>query len=218
MHYTDRPYFLAGTAAPDWLSVAARGVRLRPRLVEPHCDDSASPTAEFAAGVMQHFTDDDRFHRLPAFLEVSGQLTVLFRELFQADDGFRPGFLGHIVTELLLDAALIAQDHGRLSAYYAAIDSLDPAFVQQCVNLMAKKSTQRLVAVLPMFTREAFLWDYLQDERLLFRLNQVMRRVKLQPLPPKTVAVLKTARSIVEARCHDLLISPAPPHPKDHPP
>ncbi len=217
MHSTDRPYFLAGTAAPDWLSVADRGVRLRPRLVQPYCHGDQTPLAEFAAGAMQHMEDDDRFHRLPAFIEVSGQLMVLFRELLHPHDGFRPGFLGHIVTELLLDSVLIERDPGLLRSYYAALESLDPDFVQHCVNKMVKKPTQRLAALLPMFIREQFLWDYLDDERLLYRLNQVMRRVKLQPLPPETVAVLKKSRSIVQERLEDLIITPALPPVKDAP-
>jgi len=211
----DRPYFLAGTAAPDWLSIADRGVRLRPRLVEPFADQSNTAVAEFAAGVLQHIDDDERFHRLPAFLEISGELMVMFRRLLHPHDGFRPGFLGHIVTELLLDAVLIEHRPDLLEGYYRAIENLDAAFIQQCVNRMAKKSTTRLAAVVPMFCREAFLWDYVDDSRLLFRLNQVMRRVKLQPLPPETVDVLNDARSIVRARIDDLMISPALPRTKD---
>ena len=79
--YLERPYFIAGTAAPDWLSVADRRVRLRGKLAKPFADGSESPQAEFAAGVLQHLADDDRFHRLPAFIEVSGLLMVLFRTL-----------------------------------------------------------------------------------------------------------------------------------------
>ena len=39
-----------------------------------------------------------------------------------------------------------------------------------------------------MFSRERFLSDYADDGKLLFRLNQVMRRVGLPLLPPSTGA------------------------------
>ncbi len=215
--HLDRPYFLAGTAAPDWLSVADRSVRLRPRYVRPFADGAGDPRAEFAAGVLQHMEDDDRFHRLPAFYDVSGELLLLFRRLLHPHDGFRPGFLAHIVTELLMDAVLIDRRPELLRAYYTALDSVDPHLVQQCVNEMAKNQTQRLAGLLPLFTREAFLWDYLESERLLYRLNQVMRRVKLQPLPPETAAVLDEARIIVRDRIDDLILTPIPPRTKDAP-
>ncbi|TWU14945.1 hypothetical protein CA54_38150 [Symmachiella macrocystis] len=218
IRYTDRPYFLAGTATPDWLSMADRRVRLRPQHVQPFADGSGQPQAEFAAGVLQHMEDDDRFHRSAAFFEVSGALLPLFRKLLEPHDGFRPGFLAHIVTELLMDAVLIERHPEMLRAYYAAIDAVDADSIQRCVNAMAKKPTERLAAVLPLFTREGFLWDYLDSERLLYRLNQVMRRVKLQPLPPETTTVLDESRLLVRARIDDLILIPVKPPTKDAPP
>lgn len=215
--FTDRPYFLAGTAAPDWLSVADRRVRLRARRAEPFADGSGSPQAEFAAGVLQHLGDDERFHRLPAFLDVSGRLMVLFRVLLHPHDGFRPGFLGHIVTELLIDAVLIERRPEGLEEYYAALEELDPLIVEQSVNKMAKNETDRLAALIPLFHREGFLWDYLESSRLLVRLNQVMRRVKLQPLPPKTVDVLEEGRAIVREQIDELLLVPPSIRTKDVP-
>ena len=109
MRFTDRPYFLAGTACPDWLSVADRRVRLRARRVQPFADDSGSIEAEVAAGVLQHLADDNWFHQTRAFVETSAILTRMIRGVLGPEDGFRPGFLGHIVTELILDGVLIQQ-------------------------------------------------------------------------------------------------------------
>src|SRR5579863_1721413 len=104
IRFLDSPYFLAGTALPDWLSIVDRRVRLRPALVTPFSDGAGTPQAELAAGVLQHFADDDWFHKTPAFAVASAKLTVLFREALPSDDGHRPAFLGHILTEILLDA------------------------------------------------------------------------------------------------------------------
>lgn len=208
MHFTDRPYFLAGTATPDWLSVADRAVRLRPRRVLPFADGSDRPQAQFAAGVLQHLRDDERFHRLPSFIEVSGELMVLFRQLLHPHDGFRPGFLGHIVTEMLIDAVLIERNPDTLRAYYAALNDIDPMLVERSVNRMSKKTTERLGALIPLFCHEGFLWDYLDSERFLHRLNQVMRRVKLEQLPSATVRTLDEAREVVRRRIDDLVLIP----------
>src|SRR6516225_980121 len=100
IHLIDRPYALAGAALPDWLSVVDRSVRLRTRHVEPFADGSRSPAAELAAGVLKHFEDDGWFHRTAAFAVTSAELTVLFRSALPADEGHRPAFLGHILTEM----------------------------------------------------------------------------------------------------------------------
>ncbi len=53
------------------------------------------------------------------------------------ETGLRPGFLGHLLVELLLDAALIAEAPERLDAYYQLLDQVDPGWVQAAVNRMA---------------------------------------------------------------------------------
>lgn len=207
--FCDRPYFLAGTAIPDWLSVADRAVRMRSRRVLPHADGSGTPHAEIAAGVLQHLHDDHWFHRSVAFLEVTEALTVEFRRVLPADENHRPSFLGHIVTELLLDAVLIER-HGldHLDRYYEALRNIDPAIIQQTVNSMARDETQRLAPLIPLFIQEDFLKDYLQSETLWKRLNQVMKRIKLNPLPTDTIDVLQTGRRIVAHRADELLREP----------
>jgi len=205
MRFVDRPYYLAGTAVPDWLSVADRNVRMRSNRVEPFADGSRTIQAELAAGVLQHLADDRWFHQTPAFYETSGELTVMFRNAVGSDDGFRPGFLGHIALELLLDSVLIEEQPGALDAYYDALASVNPADIEAGVNRMARDQTTRLSMMIPLFHREQFLRDYVDSKRLLYRLNQVMRRIKLNQLPDEVAGVLDDAREIVRHRTAQLL-------------
>ena len=204
--YTDRPYFLVGTAVPDLLSVADRRVRMRPRYVEAYRNGVAYPHADIAAGVLQHLNDDQLFHNTRAFIEVSGQLTRLFREQLQSDKAVRPSFLGHIVTEILLDGVLIASQPAKLDDYYAAFQSVDPQLVEDTVNQMAKVKTNQLAAFLQLFYQEQFLRDYLVPEQLRLRLNQVLRRVKLNQLPVGINEVIQQGWEIVSSRKEDLLV------------
>ena len=204
VRFLDQPLFLAGTAVPDWMSVADRGVRVRPKLVEALTREEG-PDSETARGILQHFHDDDWFHRTPGFARVTAALTEQFREALAGDDGMRPGFLGHIVTEMLLDAVLIEQDPRGLDEYYAVLGGVDPTAVQGVVNRSSRRSTDRLVHFIRLFLAERFLYDYLESERLLYRLNQVLRRVKLQPLPAGTAEVLDAGRELVRLNLQELL-------------
>ncbi len=203
--YLDRPHFLIGTAMPDLLSVADRKVRLRSRRVEPFADGSQTPEAEFAAGVLQHLYDDQWFHRSDAFTNVTAQLGAWFRDSLPPDEGFRPGFLGHLVMELLLDSELIRRHPEKLDEYYRVMDSHDPLWVQTRINAMTRDSTDRVAPLLPLFLRERFLWDYLDPAKLLTRLNQVMRRIKLNALPDSFVEVLERGRLLVATHADELL-------------
>jgi hypothetical protein len=207
MRFLDRPWFLAGTALPDWLSVVDRRVRLRPKGLVPLADGSSSVEADLAAGALQHFDDDHWFHKTRAFAEATGCLTRLFRDFLGPGDGFRCGFLGHIACELILDAILIERYPDRLEAYYDVLQRLDGRRLTDAVTVLAGQSVD-LEPWLPRFCQVQFLRDYADPSRLAYRLNQVFRRVKLDPLPATIEEPLAAGRGIVE-RFADGLLPPA---------
>jgi hypothetical protein len=55
------------------------------------------------------------------------------------------------------------------------------------------------------FARERIVWDYLHDQRLLLRLDQVMRRVGFSPLPAAFADLLPSARRLIDQRRGELL-------------
>ncbi|MEO2028615.1 MAG: hypothetical protein ABGZ23_22305, partial [Fuerstiella sp.] len=117
----------------------------------------------------------------------------------------RPGFLGHIVVELMLDAALAARDETLLSRYYAAMSSVDSSMIERAVNQMATRQTDRLAWFIDRFLEERFLEDYADDERIFFRINQVLQRVKLPAMEKSAIEVLASARELLLQRGHELL-------------
>jgi len=199
------PYFVAGTAVPDWLTVADRPSRVRSRHAKPLVADPDPQTAAVAAGILRHLEDDARFHETRAFAETSLALVVLVRDSLAGEPGFRPSFLGHLLVEVLLDGLLIVEDPVRLDEYYRLLDAVDASRVQATVNRIAQKPTVRLEMMIHAFRRERILGDYLDDGRLMVRLNQVMRRVGLLPLGKSFEAILPEARRRVACRRSELL-------------
>ena len=203
--YVDDAYFLAGTAVPDWLSVVDRRMRARSRRVEPFVHQTDKRVAALAGGILLHHQDDLWFHQTRAFAELSLHLTTVVRDVLSPDDGFRPSFLGHILVEILLDATLISEDQKQLDAYYDALGRIDRQLVAQAVNQMATRQSDRLAEFIEKFCALRFLYDYLQDEKLLWRLNHVMGRVGLPLLPDEFAAILPEARRAVRRRRDELL-------------
>lgn len=203
--YTHDPYFLAGTAIPDWLSIVDRQVRAKPKGARLLVADPDERVAALARGVLQHHADDDWFHQTPVFHDLNVTFTGQIRTILAGDDGYRPAFLGHILVELLLDAVLIDQQPEQLDAYYQALTAVEPDLVQSTVNRMALRPTDRLGPLLPRFLSERFLYDYTDDGKLLHRLNQVMRRVNLPPLPESLLGFFPEARQAVATRHLELL-------------
>jgi hypothetical protein len=207
--FTNEPYVLAGTAAPDWLSVIDRKVRLRSRTAAGFVSDSDPILSATARGIVQHHADDAWFHATPAFNELNLAFAVEIRNLLPGDEGFRPSFLGHILVELLLDRTLAEDDPQRLDDYYAALSTIDSEATEQAVSRLATAPTDRLAQLIPRFTSERFLYDYLDDGKLLTRLNHIMRRVGLPPLPPTLIELFPSMRRLIRNRMTDLL-TPVP--------
>ncbi len=207
--FVDEPYFLAGTAMPDWLRVIDRKARARSKWAEPLISDSEKHVAALARGIVQHHHDDRWFHQTRVFAELSLELTLAVRDLVPGDSGMRPSFLGHVLVELLLDAELIADHPGRIDAYYAALESLDRRVLRAAAERMTNAGADKLPELLAMFCRERFLCDYADDAKLLMRLERVMRRVGLPPVPPALSDVLPAARRRVRERKRELLSSEA---------
>jgi len=204
--FLDRPYFAAGTGVPDWLTVVDRKVRLRIKHVEPFIADPDPVTAAVAGGVLRHFNDDARFHATRAFAELSWQLTAMVRDALRDKDGLRPSFLGHLLVEVLLDATLIGENPHLLERYYQVLEAIEPELVEAAVNRMAPRPTDSLAMMIAEFRRQMILWDYLEDDKLLVRLNQIMRRVKLPPLPDDFAGIFPAARQIVGNREKELYV------------
>jgi hypothetical protein len=205
--FIDEPYFLAGTAVPDWLNVVARRARVRSKHAVPFTGDSDPRLASLAGGIARHHADDAWFHQTRAFAELSCGFAMLVREHLPDDDGLRPSFLGHILVEILLDACLIAREPARLDAYYGAMAAIDGPWLESAVGRMATNPPDRLSQFIPLFVRERFLWDYLDDGKLCYRLNQVMRRVGLPALVDRFALLLPDMRRQVSDSA-ELLLTP----------
>jgi hypothetical protein len=204
--FLDAPYFVAGTAVPDWLNVVDRKVRCRSRHAAAFRDDECPRIAGLARGILQHHADDAAFHQTRAFTELSLELASLVRRQLADDTALRPGFLGHILVEILLDATLTESDPPALDRYYAQVATVDADLVAATVGRMAGQPVDSLSAWIVRFLSERFLFDYADDGKLLVRLNQVMRRVGLPLLGDELLELLPTARRRVARRASELLI------------
>ena len=135
---------------------------------------------------------------LPFLLEVGIAQNLLEQKAVQL--GFRQG-----IDPLLLDGVLIDRYPQRFEEYWKELESVDPLLVEAAVNRMARIPTDRLAWLIDLYRREQFLRSYVNDESLLHRLNQVLRRVKLSSVPAEAEEVVRAGRLLVNRRINDLL-------------
>ena len=208
--FLDSPLMVAGTAVPDWLSVADRKVRVRSRRIHERLDSLDSNLRTIAEGMLQHLHDDDLFHRSVRFVMLEAELSSRFRCIMPDRFDHRPPFLGHIVVELLLDDFIAQQMPEVLDEYYAVLSQVSALQIQEAVNAVAARSTKNLAGFVQQFQASRFLYDYADNTRLLRRLNQVMKRVTLPSLEADCLPVLQEARLLLLQHGEELLFSVNP--------
>ena len=205
----DDPYEVAGRAVPDWLCLTRPRLRCRTRHAQGHLGSPCPITRAVARGVARHHADDDWFHHTAAFGDMTLELARRIRTATGDADGMRPGFLGHILVEMLLDSAIAADQPQVVDRYYAALAAVDPRQVARTVSLITAGDAVQLEHIVTRFVELEFLYDYAHDELLLYRLNQVMRRVRLPELAPSFVDILSGARLLVADARTALLPDPS---------
>lgn len=199
------PYFLAGLAAPDWLTVVARRTKCRTKHVEPWFENADPRWASLARGIARHHADDRWFHETRAFTEMTMQFSQQIQRHCAESLDMRTNFLAHLLVELLLDAELISREPRRLERYYAAIPRADAAQVASWIEQMSGNSVGDLASFIPRFVSVRFLADYAADDSLCYRVNQVLNRIGLVELPSNFCDLLPNLRQQVAQNTQALM-------------
>ena len=206
--FLDDSLYVAGTAVPDWLRVAVPRIRARSRLVQARIEvDDDKQILQLCHGIMQHHSDDEGFHASIVFQDLCEDLAIRFRKLMPDRYDHRPGLLGHIVTELLLDNELARRDPTLLPRYYETLETVDASWVQDSVSAIICRPADRLAEFIDIFCDIKFLYDYADNDRLMMRLNQVIKRAQLDALDTTVFPVFDYGRQLLENRVDDLLES-----------
>lgn len=206
--YLDQPILAACTGVPDLLSVIDRKIRARARSAEPFLQDDDPVMRQVAGGIVAHVRDDRWFHGGKTFARMNLEFAVALRDRLPDDAGFRPSFVGHILIEMLLDANYVIARPELVRQYYDQFETLPLDRIGDCVNRITGKPTSAIPETFRRFAEVKFLLDYETDATLMFRLNQIMKRVGLAALPDEVRHWLPQARQDVLNQ-HDRLLSPA---------
>ncbi len=200
---------------PDWIRLLDRArvsSKSTQRFIEDCTSELSVEQRAICDGVLQHHADDDWFHSNAVFMSLNLEFARILREQLkddpsnlEANGSMRSHFVAHVAIELLLDGYLIEQEPGRIAEYYRVVEQLDYSTVVATVERIAKRPLEKLPTLIRRFAVERFLYDYLNDRRLLRRLNQVMRRVSLPQLPETTIDWLREIRARIYEQAPTLL-------------
>lgn len=159
--------FFAGNVLPDLLAIAGDG-RLRT------AGEHIGPLPD---GVRLHLQTDQKFHSAPAFHQAQELASHLLRDAAWETPPKRRFFLAHVMTELTLDAVLLARHPGLPDDLYGQLaESLEIELAPLSRGL-AGREVPNLERSVERFIRSRFLYDYATPAGLASSLIGISRRV-----------------------------------------
>jgi len=176
--YIDNAWLAAGCCIPDWLSAVDRKCRAREKKATPFLDHEDPIVAAVSQGIVNHHKDDYWFH--------TNQTC-------------------HVLIELFLDAWLHDKFPGKMQFYYEQLETIDPMKIQEIVNLIAVKKTDKLAPEIERVRKDRYLFDYTDDAKTLYRINRVLKKIGLEEIDDRINDWMKDARKRVYDRVPDLL-------------
>ncbi|MEZ6096844.1 MAG: hypothetical protein R3C03_21925 [Pirellulaceae bacterium] len=166
----------------------------------------ADPTVkELFQGIKRHLDDDRWFHGTEAFAELNLIFSSNIRRCMPELSGIQSHFLGHILIEVLLDDELHRRFPGELSRYYSQLDEVDGDWLEAIIRRYSDRPDAPVKHFFDRFRETRFLFDYGDNATLLFRLNQVMKRARLQALDDRLFDWLPIARTTIAQNAQRLL-------------
>lgn len=191
------PWRVAGTSLPDWLRVIDKRARVRKESLLALSEDVVADgrAAALREGAVRHHDDDHAFHRDDDFEALSHHTTARVRARFPH---LRASVLGHVLTEMLLDAALMARAPTLLDRYYAAVDAIDAGVVTRFVSHASGRPVSNVDVLLDRFRRARFLADYQDDDGLLACVRGVWVRAGLGGVDDGVIDVIAAVRVDVD--------------------
>lgn len=205
------PWCLTGTQLPDLLRALERRLRLPHDAVRADLAREDGPRARLAAGVLRHVADDEWFHQSQPFIEICTSLTQLFRIHTPPTTRFRASFLAHILTEMMLDAWLMADEPDFADQYYAALATIDAASLGKFVAHWVPISPPDVTRTWERFVSTQFLRSYTTDDGVAERANGLFRRLGLPEIPAQVITTFPEARVRVYAIAPSLFYRPPAP-------
>lgn len=166
------PFYVAGNALPDLLSLADRHSRLRPSNLAASPAATPEETA-LRSGALVHLATDAAFHKTAAFADAQFRVGLLVQDAGFLQIRVRRFFLAHVLVELALDAVLVRREASLADEFYEAFTKAMPLQTTAWTEATIGAPLPLLPGVLTRFAHFRYLLSYADDNGVAEGLNRV---------------------------------------------
>lgn len=168
------PYNL-GTVLPDLMGMVRRGWKLAYKDLHKPFDPLQQAIAE---GVIAHLQMDEWFHKTSFFQAGREKVKLTLLNAGIQFPPHRPGFLAHIMLELLLDRLIIKHYPKVVSNFYQELEQVEMATIRTFFHAAGQPFDEHFPGFFSKFLEKRFVFRYADDQQLLKALNSIGQRVR----------------------------------------
>lgn len=162
----DNPNFSLGVILPDLVkNFCSERLVLNINTVPEYND--------FYTGCQAHFEADAVFHNSNYFLDMNEYM----KTLLIAPKWPRTWFFNHIFTEIILDRALMEENEALCKNFYDQLKTVDLQKLKGFLISQKVKNHEKFESGFQRFIKNQFIFDYLYNEKLIFALSMVYKKV-----------------------------------------
>lgn len=196
--------FFAGNLLPDLLSISGDGKLRTPGEYNDALTD----------GIRLHLATDKQFHSLPAFHLAQAQANELLLSATWETPPRRRFFVAHVIPELALDAAILAQYPDLPDDLYRTLaESLANGLVAR-TEAMMNRPLPNLQGTIERFIESRFVYRYATPDGLASSMVRISQRAGIpnfaHPVDVATLAqIFEEYSAILAPQTAELLRLPA---------
>lgn len=186
------PYYNLGLVLPDLMGMVRRGWKLK----QTHLQNHIKPVHKaLASGALAHLEMDDWFHKTQFFIQSRGVVKTTLLNAGVTYPPHRPGFLSHVLLELLLDRLIVLHYPELASRFYNELANVNVDKVKLFFEGIDLPFDDHFPGFFTRFVNKQSAFRYAQDTPLLESLNQISKRVSQPVLATNQMQDLKARLS-----------------------
>lgn len=172
------PYYNLGLVLPDLMGMVKRGWKFK----QSHLQNHLFPVHKaIASGALAHLEMDDWFHNTNFFVKSRSLVKATLEKARVTYPPYRPGFLSHVLLELLVDRLIVMHYPEKASEFYNELANVDLEKLRSFFGSIDLPFDEHFPCFFTRFVNNQSAFRYAQDSALLEALNQISRRVS-QPV------------------------------------
>lgn len=172
------PYYNLGLVLPDLMGMVRRGWKLK----QTHLQNHIKPVHKaLASGALAHLEMDNWFHKTQFFIQSRGVVKTTLENAGVTYPPHRPGFLSHVLLELLLDRLIVQHHPEKVSKFYNELAKVEVEWLRSFFEGIELSFDDNFPGFFTQFVNNRFAFSYAQNVSLLNALNQISRRVAQPP-------------------------------------